>query len=85
MSKKYKISDEVWYRVVTIIQEAMIMGIDCVDLFRMIELTTKDDDDQNLYLTKEYKNNVEKMHEKWLQEAERIRQQNNTESNKLVN
>lgn len=66
----YKFSDEVWCRVVQIIQEAMIVGIDVVDMLRMIEVTVVED---TLTLTEEYKENVEKMRQRWLEAIEEKR------------
>lgn len=66
----YKFSDEVWCRVVQIIQEAMIVGIDVVDMLRMIEVTVVEG---TLTLTEEYKENVEKMRQRWLEAIEEKR------------
>lgn len=66
----YKFSDEVWCRVVQIIQEAMIVGIDVVDMLRMIEVTAVEG---TLTLTEEYKENVEKMRQRWLEAIEEKR------------
>lgn len=74
MSKKFKHSDEVWHRVVQIVQEAMIMGIDCVDLLRMIEVQ-EDHDTGELALTTEYVKSVDQMHAKWLEEATKLKQE----------
>lgn len=76
MSQKYTFSDEVWHRVVQIVQEAMIMGVDCVDLLRQIKVQT-DPENGNLVLTPEYVKQVNHMHEKWLEEAEKIKITNN--------
>lgn len=73
MNKSYKFADEVWHRVVQIIQEAMLMGIDCVDLLRMIEVTHGEGNE--LVLTERYIQQVEQMHAKWLAEAERLQKE----------
>lgn len=75
MPKKFKHSDDVWRRVVQVIQEAMIMNVDCVDLLRMIELQEDPDSTGELVLTLEYVKSVNQMHEKWLEEAAKLKQQ----------
>lgn len=77
--KKLKHADEIWQRVVTIVQEAMIMGVDCVDLLRMVEVQIEPDSGM-LVLTPEYVASVEAMHEKWLEEVARIKSQQFTET-----
>lgn len=64
----YKISDEVWHRVVQIIQEAMLTGVDCADLLRQVRLTQENDD--TLTLTEDYRQQVARTHEKYLSEIE---------------
>jgi hypothetical protein len=76
---KYKLSDEVLGRIVQIIQEAMIVGLDCVDLMRMIELQSSADNESVLELCEDYRKRVEDMHEAWLKKAREL-QQNTTAS-----
>ena len=73
MSQKFKLTDAVWHRVVQIVQEAMLLNQDCVELFRSIEV--EEDESGNLTLTQDYLNNVEKMHEAWLEKAQSLQQQ----------
>ncbi len=69
---EYKVSDSVWHRVVQIIQEAMITGVDCADLMRQIRLTTSEDT-TTLVLTQAYEKQVHEMHAKYLSEAENLK------------
>lgn len=71
MSNSYKLSDAVWARVVQIIQEAMLLGLDITDLLRMIRVVSKDGSDQ-LELSPEYESQVESMHAKWLEKARQL-------------
>jgi len=82
MSQKFKHSDQVWHRVVQIVQEAMIMGVDCVDLLRQIEVMS--DDKDNLVLTPEYIRSVGKMHEKWLADAVRLQEDQTNAKNVVI-
>ena len=77
--KKFKCADAVWHRVVQIVQEAMLMGVDCVDLFRMIELS--ETEDGVLSLTDEYSERVEKMHQRWLEAAESLQRTDVNDAN----
>lgn len=86
MSQDYKLSDEILYRIVQILQEAILMGIDVTDMLRMIRVTTNETD--QLVLSDAYKQQVEKMHEKWLDNVAKLQseQQTQSESNtKLIN
>lgn len=67
------ISDEVWHRVVGVIQEAMLMGIDCADLLRQIRV--RPNDTGELVLTQGYKAMVREHHAKLLEEAEALQAQ----------
>lgn len=73
--KNYKIADEVWYRIVQIIQEAMLEGIDCADLLRMVRVVASDTTGE-LVLTDEYKQSVKEMHEKLLEQAKELANKN---------
>jgi hypothetical protein len=68
MKQEFKLSDEVWHRVVQIIQEALLEGIDCADLLRMVRVSKSDLSDE-LVLTEEYKKSVDEMHKKLLEQA----------------
>lgn len=60
------ISDNVWRRVVQIVQEAMLTGVDCVDLLRQVRVQTNG---SALELTSEYRKMVSEHHEKLVAEA----------------
>jgi len=66
--KQMKVNDEVWHRVVQIVQEAIITGIDCTDLFREIELE-QSPTDNSLVLSAAYKEKVVKWHQELLDRA----------------
>jgi hypothetical protein len=74
-NKKFKIGDGVWHRVVQIVQEAMLMGVDCVDLMRQVEVCEDPENAGELALTPEYANQVEKMHAAWLVKAEQLQKE----------
>jgi len=66
----YKISDAVAMRMIQIFQEAVIFGLDGADLMRQVRLTQDPTDSETLTLDAEYAASVEKMHEKYITEAE---------------
>lgn len=72
MSDSKQISDSVWHRVVQIIQEAMLEGVDCADLLRQVRVVPDDSDPNVLVLSPEYQQQVKEMHEKLLQQAEQL-------------
>lgn len=72
-STEFKLSDSVLHRVVQIVQEGIIMGIDVADLLRQIKLTPDNSGESTLVLTKEYVELVESSHKKYLEElAEKV-------------
>ncbi len=74
------LADEVWHRVVQIVQEAMLMGVDCADLLRQVRVSVGSDG--ALVLTPEYKKMVASHHQKWLDEA--VAKQAELDSSKIV-
>lgn len=38
MAQELKFADSIWHRVVQIVQEAMLTGVDCSDLLRQIRV-----------------------------------------------
>lgn len=70
--KKFKLDDSVLHRVVQIVQEAFLTGVDCADIMRQIELTTADD--TTLVLSDDYKALVARQHESMLQFAQEMAQ-----------
>ena len=69
MAQELKFADGVWHRVVQIVQEAMLTGVDCSDLLRQIRIEHDEADPSTLVLTLEYQRQVRTMHEKLLQQA----------------
>jgi hypothetical protein len=76
---KSKLHDTVLMRIVQIIQEAMLMGVDCVDIMRQVEVEYSTEEGK-LVLTEEYKQMVVDHHEKWLAEAEKMLKEQDQES-----
>lgn len=71
--KELVLADDVWNRVVQIIQEGMLMGIDVTDLLRQIRVEPGDPNTNLLVLTASYRKQVKEGHERMLAEAERLR------------
>lgn len=67
-----KFSDSVWHRVVQIVQEAMLTGVDCADLLRQVRVVSDPTDPNVLILSAEYQLQVKAMHEKMLQQAHEL-------------
>lgn len=68
----YKISDSVWHRVVQIVQEAMLTGVDCADLMRQVRVCVDSQDESTLVLTPEYETQVLEMHKKYLEQVDEL-------------
>lgn len=73
--KQLKFADNVWHRVVQIVQEAMLTGVDCSDLLRQVRVVPDETDDHVLVLSAEYQKQVREMHEKMLDQAREIQAQ----------
>ena len=71
----FKFDDSVLYRLVQILQESMILGIDIVDLLRKLEVTQSANDVDKLVLTPEYLACVEKWHDELLENADKLQAQ----------
>jgi hypothetical protein len=71
MSKKkeFRLSDNVLRRIVQIIQEGFLTGTDVVDHMRLIKVQQSKEEPDQLELTQEYVEYVEKTHEQLLQFA----------------
>ena len=72
---EFKFADSVWHRVVQIVQEAMLSGIDCADLLRQVRTVPDETDDHVLVLSPTYQKQVREMHEKMLAQAREIQAQ----------
>ncbi len=71
MSKKYALADEIWHRVVQIVQEAMMTGVDCADIMRQVRVV--ENDKGELVLTQDYKKMVNDNYEKMVNDAEELK------------
>lgn len=69
------IGDDVWNRVVQIIQEGMMMGVDVTDLMRQIRVCFWDADPNTLHLTEDYRKMVREGHQQMIRDAEKLRTQ----------
>jgi len=72
MEDEKKFADSVWHRVVQIVQEAMLTGVDCADLLRQIRVVHDEFDQNLLVLSPSYQIQVREMHEKMLAQAREI-------------
>jgi hypothetical protein len=64
----YKFSDGVISRIAQILQEAILLGVDIVDILRQVEVHPNSDGTA-LELTPEYSQRVVEMHRKLVEEA----------------
>lgn len=67
-----KFADGVWHRVVQIVQEAILTGVDCSDLLRQVRVVPDASDPHVLVLSPEYQRQVIEMHQKLLLQARDI-------------
>ena len=70
MKTTYKLSDSVLHRIVQIVQEAFLTGVDCADIMRQIEL--EEGSSGSLVLTSEYKEMVARQHAEMVKFAEEV-------------
>lgn len=70
----YKLTDNVIARVAQILQEGILLGVDIVDLLRQVEVVPVGSGEY-VDLTAEYTQNVQKNHQKLLDEADVLRNQ----------
>lgn len=78
----YKLADDVLARIVQIIQEGIIMGVDVVDIMRQIEVQPSSDE-SCVVLTESYLKSVNEMHKKLLDEAENLKVKNSQNPEEL--
>lgn len=71
-AEEMKFKDSVWHRVVQIVQEAMLTGVDCADLLRQVRVVPDETDPHVLVLSPDYERQVKEMHAKMLQQARDI-------------
>ena len=74
----YKISDSVAMRFIQIFQEAVIMGVDGADLMRQVRLIVDPESSDTVTLDPQYQSLVAEQHKKYLEEAEKLREQSAT-------
>jgi hypothetical protein len=69
----YKLSDDVIARIVQILQEAILTGVDCTDIFRQIELEQDVDDATYLVLPEAYVQRVAEGYARMVDQVEGLR------------
>jgi hypothetical protein len=79
----YKISDSVAMRFVQIFQEAVLLGVDGADLMRQVRLVVDESSPDTVTLCPQYEANVREMHEKYLEDADKLRSQMEESSHEL--
>jgi hypothetical protein len=75
----YKISDSVAMRMIQIFQEALLLGLDGADLMRQVRLVVDSSAPDVLTLDPQYESQVSEMHQKYLDEAEKLAQASSRE------
>jgi len=71
----YKISDAVSMRMIQIFQEALMLGVDGADLMRQVRLVVDESSPDTVTLDPQYEKQVVEMHEKYLNDVERLKAQ----------
>lgn len=67
--EQFRLDDGVWHRVVQIVQEAMLTGVDCADLLRQVRVEIASTEPNVLVLTEAYKKQTEANYEKLVADA----------------
>lgn len=70
---KYKLADSVLHRIVQILQEALLTGVDCSDIMRQLELEQDSENPNSLVMTSDYKQLVKNQHDSMLNFIEEVR------------
>lgn len=70
-----KLSDQVLMRLVQVVQEAMLTGVDCADIMRQIDVVVDPDNQSQLVLSDDYIKMVREHHVKLVAEAERLKEE----------
>lgn len=71
----YKISDSVAMRFIQIFQEAVLLGVDGADLMRQVRVIVDEANPDSITLCPEYEKQVAEMHKKYLEDAEKLKDQ----------
>ena len=79
----YKFSDSVSMRMIQIFQESVIFGIDGADLFRQVRLVVDENDPESLILDPEYEKQVAEMHQKYLEDLQKMKNLDETQGDGL--
>lgn len=80
MNKPYRLADSVLHRVIQMLQEAMLIGVDIADLMRQMELKPDENDPHVLVLSEEYLEQIKRWHKQLLADAERLSSQATNEN-----
>jgi hypothetical protein len=75
----YKISDAVAMRFIQIFQEAIMLGVDGADLMRQVRLVVDPEDDSTVTLDPQYVSLVEEMHRQFLDRAEALKKEQDSQ------
>lgn len=78
----YKISDSVAMRMIQIFQEALLLGVDGADLMRQVRLVVDSEHSDTLTLDPQYESQVAEMHKKYLDDAEKLKANDEQSENK---
>lgn len=70
--KPLRLADSVLHRVIQMVQEAMLLGVDVADLMRQIELRPDASDSHMLVLTDDYLAQIKRWHTEMLERAEKL-------------
>lgn len=71
-TQELELSDGVWARVVQVIQEGIILGQDVVDILRLVRVQHDENNPNVLVLSPAYEARVKEMHEKLLEDAQKM-------------
>ncbi len=75
MSQEFKLADSVIHRIVQIIQEGMLLGVDAGDLMRQIRLVHEDGDESTAVCSPAYVAMVQEHYTKLLKQAQELQAQ----------
>jgi hypothetical protein len=72
MSQELKLADTVWHRVVQIVQESLLTGVDCSDLLRQVRLVPEEGSSDTMTLSLGYMQQVKAQHQRLLDQAREL-------------
>lgn len=82
--QELRFDDDVLRRVVQILQEALLTGVDCTDLLRQVRVIPAEGDEATLILSPAYREHVKNTHQKMLEQAEELKRQHANKTDKYV-